>query len=184
MLTTLEQAISALHISKQPITVRNAIAAYFNVAGFNGSDVCVEDAVVAFEHALDKHPLPPACASLACRRQFVPEVDRLRKEYWTERSGCFHCVCGKCGCPVVPKELAARTEELTQGRIPPAKRPAARKRTFGLCLSFFAPTVTFVRIAGNVKKRKTPRPCVSNSSDSESSPSSDPYGPSTSAVVL
>lgn len=111
MLSTLEQAINSLHTSKQPITVRNAIAAYLSVGGFSGTDVCVEDAVVAFEHALDKHPLPPMDSSTTYHRQFVLEVDVLRKKYWTEKSGCSHCVCGKCGSTLVPKELMGREED-------------------------------------------------------------------------
>lgn len=66
--TSLEIALSILLSNSQPITIRNALAAYIQAADFTASttfytgfadDIAtVEDAVIAFEHALDKHPLP------------------------------------------------------------------------------------------------------------------------------
>lgn len=104
-----------------------------------------EDAILAFEHALDKHPLPvyaTLSSSFATpktkrkttkttkkttrksvtqtysttytdasthqpfsyRRPFIDEIDKLRREYYTEKAenalkavSSYPCSCGKCG---------------------------------------------------------------------------------------
>ncbi|KIP01642.1 hypothetical protein PHLGIDRAFT_123180 [Phlebiopsis gigantea 11061_1 CR5-6] len=65
--TSLEIALDILLSNSQPITIRNALAAYIHAADFSpdatasggrADAATVEDAIVAFEHALDKHPLP------------------------------------------------------------------------------------------------------------------------------
>lgn len=67
--TSLEIALDLLLSNSQPITIRNALAAYIQAADFASSpeslaalgmdgELTVEDAIIAFEHALDKHPLP------------------------------------------------------------------------------------------------------------------------------
>ena len=150
--TSLEIALDILLSNSQPITIRNALAAYIQAADFSPDATTgggpedaatVEDAIIAFEHALDKHPLPfyalpllsypqaptkkkstktkkvktktspPAYAAgypggsaqaepVSYRRPYIDEVDKLRREYYTEKvenamkMGSYPCSCGKC----------------------------------------------------------------------------------------
>ncbi len=100
MWTNIELAINFLLSIKQPLTVPNVLSAYIEVAGFRST----EDAVVAFEHALDKHPLPLNYEpqGTVYHRPFILEVDHIRRDYWKERLGdAANCTCNEGGNPVL-----------------------------------------------------------------------------------
>lgn len=158
MSTTIERAITALVQADKPITVPNTLAAYLQLAVFADSSMedvsnveTTEAAILAFEHALDKHPSPPPlpttrrmstskvsasiCAPStpsAWTRLYMAEVAQLRKEYWTERIGSasgMRCTCSKCGRTI--KYMEEKEPELleTQRQVG-GKRNTGRKRWF------------------------------------------------------
>lgn len=177
--TSLEIAIDILLSNSQPITIRNALAAYIRAADFSPEEassgantddtVTVEDAIVAFEHALDKHPLPfqamlepsqlaapstkrkttktakkskktktktfppglataylnnsPGQQPFSYHRPFINEVDKLRREYYTEKAenafkaaSAQACTCGKCGDSVI--EAGGFAYDAYSGSVP------------------------------------------------------------------
>lgn len=106
MCTTIEKALQSLIKADQPLTVVNVLSAYLELAGFAVTDrnTVSADAIVAFEHALDKHPAPPPPRKTKSGK-LIPtketprwscEVAKLRDEYWKDRSG-KKCKCRKCG---------------------------------------------------------------------------------------
>ncbi len=159
MSTTIEKAITSLLQSRHPITLANTLAAYLQLAGFAQSAPegespaeTTEAAILAFEHALDKHPSPPPLSSRpkrakstsktiatpsyppsALMKLYTAEVAQLRKEYWTERLGSgnfMRCTCSGCG-----RTLKYVTEE--ENSILEAesrKKNIGRKREFSLLL--------------------------------------------------
>ncbi|KAH9948311.1 hypothetical protein B0H21DRAFT_690334 [Amylocystis lapponica] len=163
MSTSLEQAISALLCHDQPLTVVNVLNAYLHATGFIASDATQatvgHEAVIAFEHALDKQPLYAQSAGEAFRqRLYTAEVTRLRREYWQERLGAgavSRCTCPTCGKTVA---YAKEVEKEIEG---------ARART---------------RDGKRKSKKKSAVRRLSESSDG--SVTLDPYGPSTSAYIL
>lgn len=153
MSTTIEKAITSLVQASQPITVANALAAYLQLAGFGSEGdsgfETTEAAILAFEHALDKHPSPPpplptprtkrgksttrvvisppdSPSALMSMRLYTEEVAQLRKQYWTERLGngnYMRCTCSGCG-----RTLKYVTEE-ENNVLEEAEPPMEKKRT-------------------------------------------------------
>ncbi|KAJ3536206.1 hypothetical protein NM688_g6868 [Phlebia brevispora] len=144
MTRSIERAIDALVARQEPITVQNVITAYFHVVNFSGGGVQLDEAMLAFEHALDKHPLPVSADGASyCYRPYVDEVDRLRRDYWAERMGGAKCTCGKCGCPIFEEQQlsqsthgqaveelhsSARGKRKVKGGKRKAKKRVAKKR--------------------------------------------------------
>lgn len=111
MPTNIELAISAVLYRHKELTVHNVLVDYLRIIGYiepgQKEATVPHDAVVAFEHALDKEPLlrrrcPSPDASL-CTRMYTKEITALRKEYWKEKLGSsspVRCTCPTCGCTV------------------------------------------------------------------------------------
>ncbi|EIN12283.1 hypothetical protein PUNSTDRAFT_141039 [Punctularia strigosozonata HHB-11173 SS5] len=186
MQTNLEQAIAAVAHSSKPITLATIFPAYMRVAGFDllanppspdyealdpasqwqlfNTSVC-GDARASFEHAMDKQ-------SLGSRRDYAEEIARLREEYWknwhgantSRKHGKCGCRCKTCGMPLRPPGESAGAGPTPTDDAPPPER---RKR----------------RLKKRVKRTKRPQSVTSDSS-SATSGAWDPYGPSTSAVLL
>lgn len=179
MSRTIELAIDALLARKETLTVPNVMSAYLQVADFYGTDVYLDDAIAAFEHALDKHPLPLDAAQYAAyQRPYVLEVDQLRRDYLETRKKDERCTCGKCGRPIENPSEDSRvaTEEET---VP--KPPARSERRMH---AVFIPLLTADSAvhAGRTKKRRVTRRRASNSSDG--SIVTDPFAPSTSSTMF
>lgn len=115
MTTAIEQAISYLLQTCQPITVSNVLPLYLQFAGWapTVTNPVSVTAIVSFERAMDKHPVAPypmtkrkntktiALVPLLCKRLYHAEVEQLRKDYWEktmEWGGAFGlCSCAACG---------------------------------------------------------------------------------------
>ncbi|KAL4245089.1 hypothetical protein ABKN59_010217 [Abortiporus biennis] len=194
MSTTIEQAITTILRAQQPITVANVLAAYLQIAGFLPLEVFedtseareeAESAIIAFEHALDKHPRPPqtmkpkkskrsastqspqdSLALLQFKRLYMVEVAELRKQYWQERLGCAGAL--KCTCTGCGKFLEFLEEEFNTEKLIDSECSSTRKK------------------GGSAAKRRKHKKRVAKRaiSPTESESSYDPYGPSTSAFVL
>ncbi|KAK7676470.1 hypothetical protein QCA50_020544 [Cerrena zonata] len=162
MCTTIEKALQSLLKAEQPLTVANVLSAYLEIAGFTTTnpDTVSEDAIMAFEHALDKHPAPPPprktkSGKLIPRKEtqrWSFEVAKLRDEYWIDRLGvksCAKCKCRKCG------RYIGSTPAIEEA-------PTQKKRV--------------------VNKRGTKKRIVKRKAEIKSV--WDPYAPSTSAFVL
>ncbi|OCH85240.1 hypothetical protein OBBRIDRAFT_829038 [Obba rivulosa] len=164
MATNIEQAISTLLRGSQPLTLSNVLRAYLRVAGLapveDGAELVIpHDALVAFEHALDKEPV------FAVRhRPFTQEIAQLRRTYWEERLGAGAGSASRCTCPSCGKTVKcakeAEQEGMVQGEEGEKRRGGARRR---------------------VKKKRVPK---RRDASSDRSVSYDPYGPSTSACLL
>ena len=138
MSRSIELAVQSLLSKQEPITVGNAITAYLHVANLydEQSDAHIHDALVAFEHALDKQPVfNPGDKDTTCHhRPYLAEVAQLRRDYWTERLRDTKCTCGRCGCPVVenlPEDIAAPLKPSVQRR----RKSAGNKRMSSVSLS-------------------------------------------------
>ena len=128
MSTTIEKALQSLNKADQPLTVDNVLSAYLELAGFTKSErgAVSADAILAFEHALDKHPAPPSPRRTKSGKLIIPcldslssqelggwarwsyEVAKLRDEYWKDRLANGKCRCRKCG-----GMLSERVEEVS-----------------------------------------------------------------------
>lgn len=104
--TSIERAITAVFNCDQPLTINTALVAYLYIIGegerYVPGNSVPQEIITAFEHALDKHPAAPAQTSRArCHRLYVPEIARLRSEYWMAKSGsdngAIRCRCSNCG---------------------------------------------------------------------------------------
>ncbi|CAL1713812.1 unnamed protein product [Somion occarium] len=169
MSTTIERALTSLVRAQQPITVVNVLSAYLQIAGFaTEPSAASEDAILAFEHALDKHPAPPPMRTTrngkivpssnvpaTGRRKYSADVARLREEYWKDKLGKsakLKCTCADCGGFVGYVENGHVVDD----------HSSQKKRV--------------------VKKRKTKKRVVKRVHESETT--WDPYAPSTSTFVL
>ncbi|KAK7441555.1 hypothetical protein VKT23_016548 [Stygiomarasmius scandens] len=114
--TSIHQAITLALNTSEPITVSHILPLYVHFAGFD--DIC-PDAVVAFEHAMEKGRVIEASSTDATNDQEhefamgrvaveMPvelAVVKLRNEYWAEKLGktkdekgsCRVCTCEECG---------------------------------------------------------------------------------------
>lgn len=108
MSITLDQAIGSLLHAAIPITIANVFAAYIRIVGLDEDGIVEEATIIAFEHALDKYPIPiPAQRRVQCdasffsgMRPYAKQVAEVRKEYWREKLGCENasrCTCTGCG---------------------------------------------------------------------------------------
>ncbi|THU99591.1 hypothetical protein K435DRAFT_490973 [Dendrothele bispora CBS 962.96] len=118
--TSIHRAITQALSASEPITVSHILPIYTYFAGFDS--IC-PDAIVAFEHAMDKGRVVGAVSSQGMEtptnsrnRELVFEqvileasveqaVVKLRNEYWKEKLGrtkkekdsCSVCMCEECG---------------------------------------------------------------------------------------
>ncbi|KAI0917707.1 hypothetical protein AcW1_007158 [Taiwanofungus camphoratus] len=167
MATNIEQAISTLFLHNRPLTLTNVLRAYFAIAGFiepDATDITVpHEALVAFEHAMDKEPALSRTVSpdgAFHKRLYTAEISELRKEYWQSRLGAGSVV--RCTCPSCGKTTGYQREELEEE----PESQCAPKRT------------------GN-GRRKVKRKCFKPRKDATCDNAvRDPNGPSTSALVI
>ncbi|KAI0345482.1 hypothetical protein BDW22DRAFT_1352951 [Trametopsis cervina] len=180
MTTTLELALSSLLASNKPLSVQNAVTAYFEAAGFSDSSHCMRVAALAFEHAMDKYallpPTVPTAVQMSRRQSYVSEVPRIREEYWALKRGVARCACGRC----MSMDL---TRKCTCGKCPPqlSSTPEWDSIAHAQDETDSAPESSAPR-KRKMKKRRVRRRA---SSSRDSSPAIvDPYAPSTSAIRL
>ncbi|GBE85087.1 hypothetical protein BKA93DRAFT_783952 [Sparassis latifolia] len=164
MPTSLELAISSVISSQKSLSVPNVLAAYLHTTGFlpepdltHCGGAVAHEALVAFEHALDKQPAPPRS------RVHAAEIDDVRKRYWLSRLGNEapnRCTCPSCGKTVAyaRAQLEDQKEQEASGEKPKQKTRDGRKKK------------------KRVVKRRT--------GSSDSSSSYNPYGASSSTSVL
>ncbi|KAG6889126.1 hypothetical protein C0992_006348 [Termitomyces sp. T32_za158] len=97
MPSNLDLAVRALINGKQPQTVPTVFGTYIRISGLDREDA--NRSVLAFERALDKHPLREDDLS--------PIIARVRNDYWytklggNEQGGVCH-VCEHCGTMLLP----------------------------------------------------------------------------------
>ncbi|OBZ71393.1 hypothetical protein A0H81_08889 [Grifola frondosa] len=104
MSINIENAISSLIQSNQPVTISNVITMYLYVTGsvdLLADEASHHQAVIAFEHAMDKYPMISCTeATILKTRLYSAEVSQLRRQYWKEVVGNmngFRCQCESCG---------------------------------------------------------------------------------------
>ncbi|KDQ51546.1 hypothetical protein JAAARDRAFT_40996 [Jaapia argillacea MUCL 33604] len=184
MRTNIERVISSLLQNGKPITLSTTFPAYMSMAGF-GTTLCAE-ALVAFEHAMDKHP----AKTNAARAVYAEEIRQLKKEYFLDKLGCSDGYDGEMlvaclgsdrpgdvpyaggygygGLSMSKEEFMRHTglseEDWEEITVSEESRPPSAKKRFR-----------------KTKKTKRRRP---KSIDSSSSSDCDPYGPSTSSFLL
>lgn len=88
MHTNIEHAIDDLILSNKDITLANTLPAYLRVAGFKMSP----DALIAFEHALDKYPTHTG----GSRAVFVKGISGVSTEYWSSEYKALAIPCPCC----------------------------------------------------------------------------------------
>ncbi|EED80550.1 predicted protein [Postia placenta Mad-698-R] len=141
MTTNIELAISSVLQRGLAISVSNVLLAYLRILGYappDATDVSVpHEAVVAFEHALDKEPRATASSNAFRPRAHLPEITQLRKDYWRERLAAppaARCTCPSCGHVVsyrrdMPKESDDECEPISV----PAPKKRVRRSSRGSC---------------------------------------------------
>jgi len=165
MATNIEQAIAALLDASQPLTLSNVLRAYLRTADLTPLEdtselVVTHDSLIAFEHALDKEPV-----FAVRRRPFTKEIAQLRKAYWEERLGAGAESANRCTCPSCGKTVRTTKEP---GEVEAEQGDAGEEKPSG----------------GRRRKATTKKAAKQHGGLSGSSPSYDPYGPSTSAYLL
>lgn len=83
MPTNLELAVANLVSSNQDVVLTNLLEAYSRVAGY--TEPC-RDAVIGFEHAMDKHP---QCIENTADSRHTKVIADLRQAYWSQQLGGF-----------------------------------------------------------------------------------------------
>lgn len=161
MPSTIEQAVAALVVSQQAVTVATTLPAYIRAAGFPA--LCAE-AVRAFEHALDKHPAR------------APDAIRaLRAEYWADKLGGAHASCCCVACPACGgMRLADRAGVEEPARV-------EKKCSGWLLIVILMWRADVYSAGGKIRKVRRTKPLKSAVA---ARPVVDPYGPSTSAVSI
>lgn len=91
MHSNIERAVADIITANKAVTVANIFPIYIRVAGF---DTVCDEAVIAFEHALDKHPLPSAEAPV----QYANAISKLTSEYWCQKLGVTGAACQDKQC--------------------------------------------------------------------------------------
>ncbi|KAG6872375.1 hypothetical protein C0995_010189 [Termitomyces sp. Mi166 len=100
MPSNLDLAVRALVNGKQAPTVATVFGTYIRISGLDNGDA--NRSVLAFERALDKHPLRAD--------DFSPVVAKVRNDYWytklggTEEEGGVCNICEHCGILSLPSE--------------------------------------------------------------------------------
>lgn len=192
MPTNIELAISAVLYRHKELTVHNVLVDYLRIIGYIEPDqkeaTVPHDAVVAFEHALDKEPLlRRRCSSpdaSLCTRMYTKEITTLRKEYWKEKLGSsspVRCTCPTCGCTVayekdpevVEDDDDVLAEKRRVRRLKIGRRESGRVLAVGL-----EPDTT------EIGKAKTRRVAKRLRDTTRANIPLDPYGPSTSAFMM
>jgi hypothetical protein len=138
--TSLEIALSTVLSSAQPLTIRTALAAYIHAADFGVPESAfvhargdepfsAEDAILAFEHALDKHPLPvPASAVPASR---LPKRKRTASKARTRARRRVHGLRSPGGPSSSPSASSySFVPKMSQSAPAPAPQPVAYRRPF------------------------------------------------------
>jgi len=173
MSTSIQQAIATVLERNESLTIANVLAAYLKILGYMATDATETDmpqeALVAFEHALDKEPVlsrrraTATCVAL-CKRMYTAEITQLRKEYWRERLGAIdavRCTCPSCGNTVSYTREDPESQDAEAKGTPKRVKDGQRR-------------VKARRVANY--RRDLPR--------SDPPRDRDPYAPSTSALVL
>lgn len=80
MLSNIEQAVANIVASEQEVVLVNVLDAYIRVAGFTHWSA---DAIVAFEHALDKYPDSAEKVDSVLAKL----ITELRQSYWYQMLG-------------------------------------------------------------------------------------------------
>ncbi|KAI0068664.1 hypothetical protein BV25DRAFT_1817569 [Artomyces pyxidatus] len=144
MPTALALALSALAKASTPPTPATLLPLYTTLACYpSTTDVshtglyANDDALIAFEHALEKYPAGS------------PTVRKIRRAYWRERiqSGAATCACcsdkvcavdagGKLRAPVMEAVLAHILEEQPRPKTKRAGKPVKKRRTRAEAVSF------------------------------------------------
>ncbi|PCH40549.1 hypothetical protein WOLCODRAFT_99053 [Wolfiporia cocos MD-104 SS10] len=128
MSSNIEQAIHNALTDALELTVPNVLVAYLRILGYalpsGASTPIPHEALVAFEHALDKEP-----AGALGRRMYTAEVARLRREYWKERIGVP--AGGRCTCPACGKTVAYEKEEAEEEAQKAMRQKDGRRKLKG-----------------------------------------------------
>jgi hypothetical protein len=147
VMRTIAQAIYDLIVSNKAITVANTFPVYMRLAGFNA--LC-DEAVMSFEHAMDKYParLPKA------RATFIKQIKELRDGYWLDKLGGTQVeYCGACErCSEYVASLVA--QGILEANIQVTCTPCvpSKKRLRESLFCFFVPG--FRLTGGKVDRRK------------------------------
>ncbi|KAH8078393.1 hypothetical protein BXZ70DRAFT_659992 [Cristinia sonorae] len=171
MSTAIEQAIAYLIQSQQPLTVSNVVPIYLAYAGLSSTAKADPlTAMIAFERAMDKHPMPPLRLTTQniqptlqtasnspppLKRLYHAEVEKLRRDYWAKANGgngATTCTCRNCG---------RRLSDVNEDPLSLHTDPAPTQRKKGTTVQ-------------KRKKKRLARPAHD----------ADPYGASTSAQCL
>jgi hypothetical protein len=176
MRTNIERAINDLILSDKDITLANALPAYLREAGFKKMTV---DALVAFEHALDKYPTRPD----ASRAVFVKGISGITTEYWASKYNALANIpCSYCdtyACRLF--NLRAEAEARVYGHPEKEKEkraPKRRRRSLSTTI-----LMEFVDLGNPLVKSKKKGRRVRAKQDIVTA-RVDPSAPSTSAVML
>ncbi|KAH0832262.1 hypothetical protein J3R83DRAFT_13248 [Lanmaoa asiatica] len=86
MCTNIERAINDLILSDKDVTLANALPAYLQEAGFKKMS---PDALIAFEHALDKYPMHRDESRAVLARC----ISRIATEYWSSKPDILADIC-------------------------------------------------------------------------------------------
>ncbi|KAF8651010.1 hypothetical protein AX16_004968 [Volvariella volvacea WC 439] len=131
MISSVEQAISDVISHGASINVYTVLNAYLRVSGY--STIC-EDAIVAFERALDKQTVFPT-------RTYADAIVEIRNQYWTSKRGRLSTVeeeqggyriCECCGAAVPLNKYRVSRSVSTQDDEPSSPEPQRnRRRTRG-----------------------------------------------------
>ncbi|KAK7036525.1 hypothetical protein VNI00_011722 [Paramarasmius palmivorus] len=132
---SIDLAIHEVTQSLQSITVSTVLPIYLRVAGFES--LCPE-AIVAFEHAMDKGRLSDS------------QSQRLRNEYWMSKlGGCKDkdkvCQCSECGGMKLQKEQYIVAKAVDLMKVPDEQAS---------CNALSAPR----KVKRKVKRKASPRP--------------------------
>ncbi|THH18539.1 hypothetical protein EUX98_g8938 [Antrodiella citrinella] len=140
MTTAIEQAISHLIQTRQPITVSHVLPIYLQFAGLSSmADLDSMTAIITFERAMDKHPAPSypiakrdktkmvTLAPLPCKRLYHAEVEQLRRDYW-EKAIELGSTFGLCNCVGCGRLLDIPSREDLSSHLPAPEPKRLRKR--------------------------------------------------------
>ncbi|CCL99756.1 uncharacterized protein FIBRA_01778 [Fibroporia radiculosa] len=170
MATNIELAISSVLQRGEPLIVANVLVSYLKILGYMAPDTreltVPHEALVAFEHALDKEPvlsLRHGASQTQCtvirRRMYTAEIAELRKTYWKERLGMTSAM--RCTCPSCGSTLTYRRDELEEKLVD---------------------AVSSQRFSKDGRRKLKKKKVIKRRQDLKgSNPPLDPYGPSTSA---
>ncbi|TFK68445.1 hypothetical protein BDN72DRAFT_841834 [Pluteus cervinus] len=126
MSAQLEQAVAALMYSGTPIAVHTVLMTYLRISGF--STIC-HDAIVAFEHALDKHGDQPTS-------YYTAAIIMVRDQYWFDKVGQIeeehrHSR-GRCTCTEDElKQRVSRSVSTCDAEVSTSPEQRQRRRTRG-----------------------------------------------------